>query len=288
MSVIITIVIPAYNASEFISETINSVLNQTLESIEVIVVNDGSIDNTEKVVSGFSDDRIRLISIKNKGVSNARNVGYSEAKGSYVAFLDADDVWLQDNLESKLQLLEDHPSVGLVHSDGEVIDKESKPTGEIKSGKSGNLLESLLLWDGTNIPAPSSILVRKNVIEKVGGFDTRLSTAADQEFFFRVANIFEIARVEKVTWNYRVHDLNMHQNIMHMEKDHIRAYQIAHENGLFKSRAFRSRCFARMYFILAGSWWVNRSKHPRTFVNLCKSFFAHPITFFRLLLDKVQ
>lgn len=286
MSLLVSVIIPAYNASAFISETINSVLSQTFRDVEIIVVNDGSTDDTVKKVQEFDDTRIRLLSIENAGVSNARNVGYRECKGTFVAFLDADDVWNKENLELKVDFLKINPNYGLVHSDCEVIDAFGNATGEVKSGKSGEILDSLLLWDGTNIPAPSSILVKKEVLEDVGGFNLTLSTAADQEFFFRVANKYLIGRVSETTWKYRVHGQNMHQNIMHMEEDHIRAYNIASELGLFHSKSFRSRCYARMHFILAGSWWRNGDRNLRTFLNLWKSFKSDPVCFFGLLTRK--
>lgn len=88
-----SIVIPAYNASRFIEETLSSVLEQTFSDYEVIIVNDGSTDNTQQIIENIKDERIRLSNIPNKGVSHARNYGISQAIGKYVAFLDADDIW---------------------------------------------------------------------------------------------------------------------------------------------------------------------------------------------------
>lgn len=157
-----------------------------------------------------------------------------------------------------------------------VIDELSKKTGEVFQGKEGWILNSLLSWNGTNIPAPSSILVKREVVEKIGGFDTRLSTAADQEFFFRVAAEYRVVRVAEPLGLYRVHGGNMHQNIALMERDHIMAYKIARENKLFHSGAFRRKCFAKLYLILAGSWW-NEGKSKRRGLNfLLRSFFTHP------------
>ena len=109
MNPLVSIVIPAYNASKFIEETIESVKRQKYQNWELIVVNDGSKDNTEDIVSKYvlNDSRIRLINTKNNGVSQARNRGIFETSGQYVAFLDADDVWLPENLLVKIQKLEE-------------------------------------------------------------------------------------------------------------------------------------------------------------------------------------
>ncbi len=280
----VSVIIPAYNASTFIRETVQSVIMQDFKDWELIIINDGSTDNTKSILDKFSgNEKVQVFHIANGGVSNARNVGYKKSKGKYFAFLDADDVWLESNLSAKVAFLNQHKEVGLVHSDAEVIDNNSSQTGETKSGKSGSLLRDLLLWNGTSIPAPSSILVRREVIDCVEGFNTNLSTAADQEFFFRVANKFEIGRIPKVTWQYRIHEMNMHHDIKHMEEDHIQAYHLANQNGLFESTLFKRKCFSNLYFILAGSWWVNQNKHPRTWLLLWKSFWQNPLTLPRII-----
>jgi glycosyltransferase involved in cell wall biosynthesis len=283
-SPLVSVVIPMYNAAAFIGQTVESVLAQTYHPLEVIVVDDGSHDNSAAIVEQWAgENRVRLVHQKNAGVSAARNKGLAMTRGRYIAFLDADDIWLEDNLEKKVRLLEQQPEVGLVHSDAAVIDENGRPTGEVKAGKAGHLLEPLLRWEGTCIPAPSSMLVRKEVLEAVGGFDPQLSTAADQEFFFRVAAKYRIGRVPGVTWQYRIHGNNMHQDLALMERDHILAYRKASEHGLFASRNYRRQCFANLYLILAGSWWVQGNRNPRTFLFLWKAFWAWPPILLRLL-----
>ncbi len=105
--ILVSIIIPAYNASKYIVETVEAALNQTHKNIEILVVNDGSKDNTAEVVKQLetTDSRLKLIDQKNGGVSSARNHGFKLSKGSFLAFLDADDVWLPNNIELKLQKL---------------------------------------------------------------------------------------------------------------------------------------------------------------------------------------
>ncbi|WP_462252216.1 glycosyltransferase family 2 protein [Ekhidna sp.] len=288
---LISVIIPAYQAQKYITETVDSVLNQTYKEIEIIVVNDGSTDNTEAILATYqSNAKVKVLNVENGGVSRARNIGFQESNGAYVAFLDADDVWDEINLELKANALNGNQSLGLVHSNTEVIDGDSKKTGQILRGKQGEILKDLLLWNGTCIPAPSSILVRREVVQNVGGFEESLSTAADQEFFFRVANQYPIGMVDQVTWFYRVHDSNMHQNIARMESDHILAYRLAERSGFFESRRFRNRCFSNLYLILGASWWGNGNGKIQGIKFILKALLAYPpntVEFFKKLWRKI-
>ena len=186
----VSVIIPAYKAEKYIKATIESVLNQTMEDFEVLVIDDGSPDHQASIVKEVmqKDSRVSYFLKENGGVSSARNFGYKHAKGEFLAFLDADDLWLPNNLEKKIDYFNQYSSLGLVHSDAQVIDAENRSTGAVNKGKEGDILEDLLSWNGTCIPAPSSILVKKEVLENVGLFNEKLSNSADQEFFFRVAN----------------------------------------------------------------------------------------------------
>lgn len=286
---LVSVIIPAYKAEHYIEETIQGVLNQTHTTFELIIVDDGSPDNQADIIAPIaaSDDRIQYIKQKNGGVSSARNHGFRLSKGSFLAFLDADDIWLPNNLALKLAKFASDTDFGLVHSDMAIMDGNSKLTGATKSGKEGYILDDLLSWNGTCVPTPSSILVKREVIEKVGGFDTELSNAADQEFFFRVANAYKIGRVPEVTWHYRVHDNNMHSNIAVMEKDALLAYQRAEEHQLFKSKAFRNQCFANMYWIVGASWWGDGHNKTKGIRYLFKAARTHPSATWRRVRQKL-
>ncbi len=281
---LVSIIIPAYNAKLYIAETINSIISQTYQNWELILVNDGSKDNTAEIIHSFlKDKRIQYHFQENAGVSVARNYGYSFSSGQYVAFLDADDLWLPHRIEKMVDKFQDEVSIGLVHSYMQVIDEHSQLQNGVYKGKEGHILESLLLWEGCNIPAPSSILVKRDVVEKIGGFDKDLSTAADQEFFFRVANLYKVGMCKEVLGLYRVHGNNMHQNVSNMEKDHIRAYQKAKNYGLFKSKRFQRNCFSNLYLILAGSWWVNGNNKLRSINFMIKAILQYPPNISKLL-----
>lgn len=275
---LVDIIIPANNSGLYIEETIQSVTNQTYNNYILWIIDDGSNDNTREIVHriAYNNSKIKYLYQKNSGVSAARNKGFSISNGEYIAFLDADDIWLKDNLQLKVEYLEKYKETDLVHSDTAVVDSNGSRTGETKSGKEGFILDDLLAWNGTCIPAPSSILCRREVIKKTGGFDTQLSTGADQDFFFRVASKYKIGRINQITWEYRIHDNNMHSNISLMEHDTLLTYKKAKKNNLFKSNAFRDYCFSNMYTILAGSWYHNGKNPFKAMKYIIKSIITYP------------
>lgn len=273
----VSVVIPAYNAQLYLHETLQSVRDQTYPNFEVIVVDDGSIDGTSRIAQKFVEDdsRFRHLKQQNKGVSVARNVGFNLSNGDYIAFLDADDVWLPNNLELKVSLLNES-DYGLVHSSGVVIKADSTPTSKQLTGAEGNLLDYMLRWCGTSVPGPSSILVDRKTIEKAGLFDERLSTSADHDFFLRVAKVCKIGKVPQVTWKYRLHANNMHKNIARMEKDILLVYKKANLNGLFRSVGFERTCRSNMLLILAASWAGDGGNFLKGSIFFFRALLTHP------------
>jgi GT2 family glycosyltransferase len=165
----------------------------------------------------------------------------------------------------------------------QIIDEHSIPKEAVLKGNEGNILDDILLWEKCNVPSPSSILVRREVYKTAGGFDPHLSTAADQDFFLRVAGKFKIGRIQLVLGYYREHNHNMHKNVALMEKDHIYVYKKAEKNNYFKSFFFKQLCFSNLYLILAGSWWKNGNNKLRAVYFLIKSFTVYPPNFYKIL-----
>jgi glycosyltransferase involved in cell wall biosynthesis len=139
----ISVIIPLFNKEDYIAETINSILNQTYKDFEVIVVNDGSTDNSLQVLEKYKDERLKIFSIENAGVSVARNIGVEKTKYDYIAFLDADDYWDNNFLSEMVQLIDDHP--------GEKV---------FASGRTSIFNQKLIVYNNPFLP-------KKNSIEKV-------------------------------------------------------------------------------------------------------------------------
>lgn len=278
MKPLVSVIIPAYNSADFIADTIESVLTQSFTDFELIVVDDGGTDGQKRVIENFllQDQRIKYLFQENKGVSAARNTGFKHSSGKYIAFLDADDVWLPDNLAVKLEKLQDN-DFGLVHSDAIFINEKSGIIPGGLSGREGHLLNDLLSWNGTQVPGPSSILMKREVLDATGLFDESLSTSADQDFFIRVAARYRIGRVAEVTWKYRIHNANMHKNITAMEHDVLIVFNKAKSNGLFHNKRFERKCFAITYLVLAASWAGDGRNKIRAFLFLLRAFYKDPL-----------
>lgn len=284
-SKLVSVIIPCYNAENYIAETVNSVLTQTYKNLELIIVNDGSKDGSLEVIKKFNHDkRLIIVDQENQGVNHARNNGYAVAKGDYMCFLDADDVWVPEKrLQIHVDYMNAHPDVGLVHNDIQMVDQNSVPTGQIDKGKEGWLLDDLLLWDSCCIPTPSATTLRRGVIEKAGEFDPLYANASDQEFYFRVAKHFKIGRIPQFLTNYRMHDNNMRANMKRMEFDHVHAYRKSDEGGLFKSTLFKFRCFSNMYMILAFNFWVHGGNKLKALKYMSLSLLNNPFNIYKPL-----
>ncbi len=277
-------IIPVYNGESFIEETINSVLNQTFKDFELIIVNDGSTDNTLSILAQFEDERISLYSKKNEGVSIARNFGFLKSKSKYIAFLDADDLWDEERLQLTIQFLDENEDYGLVHTACQCIDENSSKIDRILIGKEGWLLDDLLKWEEECVPGPcTNMLLRKEVFEKSGMFDPILSTAADQDIMFRLANITKIGLIDKILGYYRIHGNNMHMNIKKMEWGHRYAYDKANNNGLVKSKSKYRGYLANLYWIFAGDYWVVKRDVFNSFRCVLKSISYRPSNLFKFI-----
>ncbi len=182
----VSVVIPAYNSEQTICETIESVLNQTFSDFEVIVVNDGSQDDTVAVVKTINDSRVRLIDYPNAGAAASRNRGAEQARGELLAFLDADDLWTPDKLEAQVAALDKNPQASVAYSWTDFIDANSQFLWPgLHISESGYVLERLLVVNF--IENGSNTLIRKEAFRRVGGFDDSFESSEDWELWLRLA-----------------------------------------------------------------------------------------------------
>ena len=228
MTDLVSIIIPAYNAERFIARTLASALNQTFKDTEVIVVDDGSTDNTRHIVEAFAagDRRLRLFSTTNRGVAMARNFGIENARGNYVAFLDADDLWHPTKIERQVETLGAHVSDstwGGVYVFHRTINEEDQVTGggrAIMDCRGYLLARNFVL---KFIGNGSSLLVRRDAALAVGGFDPSyakvgLGGCEDLDFELKLAASYRIEAVRSFLVGYRVYKGNMSSNGGRMAK----------------------------------------------------------------------
>ncbi len=287
---LVSVIIPSYNAGKYISEAITSVINQEYTHWELIIIDDGSTDNTSNLVFQFlKDERIKYYRIENSGVSNARNYGAKLAKGEYFCFLDADDFFYPKNLFEKVNLLNYDSKIVMAHSDIQMTNEEGIPNGEINSGLSGeNLHLDLLLWKRCVVPAPSSIMIRREIFYSVGEWDSKFSTAADQDFFIRVAQNRQITRINKTLTGYRIVNSSMSRNAEKFEKDHLGVFYKAKQNKLFPNKNFENKCFANLHLMIAGSWWKQNKKALPAIKNILLSLSYSPMEIFTKFKSKLR
>lgn len=186
---LVSVVIPAYNSSRFIAATVESVLNQTLSSFEVIIVNDGSPDTNEleAALRPYSS-RVRYLRQENRGPSAARNVAIQKAIGRYVAFLDSDDVWLPHHLAKQIQHLKRNETLGLVYANNAQIDEEGYTRKAFDHvPQSGPVTLESLLVERCTVNTSSVVVVREALLD-AGLFDERMRRCEDFDLWLRLAN----------------------------------------------------------------------------------------------------
>jgi len=194
----VTVIVPTYNRAATVGRAIRSVLRQTCREWELIVVDDASTDSTEQVVKSFSDPRIKYIRhAQNRRVSAARNTGIRAAQGEYVAFLDDDDEWLPEKLAKELEAFRGSDAqVGLVYTGKTVFDERGRILQVRMAVESGWVYEAMLKRHF--IGSPSRVTVKKEILERVGGFDENFVNCQDYDLWLRVAKISKIAGVPRL------------------------------------------------------------------------------------------
>jgi glycosyltransferase involved in cell wall biosynthesis len=227
---LVSIIVPAYNYAGFVTEAINSTLIQSHNNIEVIVVDDGSVDDTASIVNALAktDARICYIYQNNQGLSSARNTGMKKARGEFLVFLDADDVLhpqkIQAHLEHFLQMPETDISYGrsryfLSGKPEETFANIDLDNTEWMSGVSGGAAAVMPLLVVNNIMPVCSAMLRRSVLERVGDFDTTLKSLEDWDYWLRATTIdciFSFSADERLAAFIRVHDVSMSQNTLRM------------------------------------------------------------------------
>jgi glycosyltransferase involved in cell wall biosynthesis len=251
----VSVVIPTYNYGQFIAGAIEGALAQTRPPDEVIVVDDGSIDNTESIVSEFGTE-VRYIRQDNAGVCAARNKGVSESCGELIAFLDADDIWEPTKIEKQLATFVQDSEIGLVHCGMREFDSDTGETvGMIIDGQEGWIADELVLWERPAIiVSGSATMVSRKAFDEAGGYDTRLKVGEDWDFCYRVARRFKVGFVREPLVNYRSHVAAAHRNVYEMERGMSLFYEKAFADGgdvmILKNRALGNfhRTIAGSYF----------------------------------------
>jgi glycosyltransferase involved in cell wall biosynthesis len=235
----VSVVIPAYNAAATIGQALESVFRQSLQDIEVIVVNDGSTDGTPRVLAGYGE-RIRVLTKVNEGKpAAARNLAVREARGELVAFLDADDWWRDDKLERQVAVFDKRPDVGLVYTADATVDADGKTVSvnPCPPGARGHIYELLSIH---NVMVGSSVMVRRQAILQAGGFDETLTSIENWDLWIRIAREWAVECIDEPLTLYRVHPGNRSSNV-ELRRQNVFRVLAKHHDPCDRSPAARRR-----------------------------------------------
>jgi len=234
----ISVIIPTYQRSGTVLETLASVFAQTFSDYEVIVVNDGSPDDTGAVLAPFvTAGRIRYCEQANRGAGAARNRGLFEARGEFVAFLDDDDLWPIDKLRWQVEYLTTRPEAGVVAGSCQRFSTDGLVGVPI--GGDAVLITAERISQGNPFVSPGQTLIRTTYLREVGGFDEMLCGVEDMDLWFRFALRWRIDYVPKVALEYRLHSTNassdrlrLYQSSFRMIRKHLRLAMLSQRRQL--------------------------------------------------------
>ena len=234
----VSVIIPTYNRADLLPRAVDSVLSQTYDDYEIIIVDDHSSDNTQDVIAKFSDSRLRSIRHRtNRRQSAAINTGIANAGGEYIAFLDDDDEWLPNKLEGQVAILDSSPAnVGLVYCWMDMIEDSTGSVSPASRGISeGNVFDDTL---ALNIPGPTvTLMVRSSIAREVGGFNENLTRYNDADFICRVTQrshvsvLPEVAVMSHFDHEYEQMGHETPQNLA-VSADFIRAHTLRFQDEL--------------------------------------------------------
>ncbi len=222
----VSVIIHTYNNEKFIAETVESVLNQIYKDYEIIVVDDGSVDDTRDALLPYMQ-KIRYHYKENGGIASAKNAGISLSQAGFIAFLDHDDLWVPDKLKIQMECFNENPQVGLVYAkytsfrDGKEL--RTKP----EKGYYGWIFKELL---AKSFIQTSTVVVKRECLNAVGPYDESFSLGDEYDMFLRISKKFQCGFVDKGLTRYRVHDTNASKNDFLFDKENLGVYKKIYNN----------------------------------------------------------
>ena len=235
---------PAYNAMDFLPQTVSSVLAQTYSDFELIIVNDGSSDDIEAWTQSLLDPRVRLISKENNGPASARNTGLNSAAGTYIAFMDADDIWMPTKLAKQVAMLDEDSEIGLVYTWIALIDRAGARQGKLrKNSAQGEVWVDLLTHNV--VECGSVALVRRDCFEAVGLFDERpeISGSEDWDMWLRIAARYRFGLIEEPLVHYRCHASSLSHQWKPMAKSFQMVLNKAFEEASEDAQIYKNKSY---------------------------------------------
>lgn len=280
---LVSIIIPCFNASFFILDTLKSVLSQTNVAFEVILVNDGSTDDSEQKILSFNDPKIKYILQKNSGVSSARNNGFINCNGEYVIFFDADDIMTPDFIYSRLKNIDSFDFIcGPVKKFTDTVINNT----DFFRGTSANSISEILLLDKNVVTCPSNYLFKASFLKMNGlKFNEQLSSTADKYFLLQCGNFGKSDHIKECAHLlYRVHQNSMsHLLSKALVSDNEMYYYLIDKNNLIPSEIKDKSLFLGYYMLSGANKKINNTLKAIKYGF--KAFGKSPLTFMKKLVS---
>ena len=214
---LVSVIIPCYNHEKYVTEAIESVINQSYQNIELIVIDDGSKDNSIKVIQKLADKyRFVFIHRKNKGLSATLNEGIKISKGTYFCVLASDDIYILDKIEKQVLFMEHNKEYGMCY--GNMIQLDNKKIvnkTKVKNAKNGFVFDELLMFNFV-IPA-LTVMIKKDIFNSIGFFDEK-SFIEDYDMWLRISDKYKIGYLNQYLGYYRIHETNISKQTLNMYK----------------------------------------------------------------------
>ena len=282
---LLSIIIPAYNAELYLKNTIDSVLCQSFQNFDIVIINDGSTDNTLEIIKAASknDSRIKYKTIPNSGVSNARNEGLKSAKSKYVLFLDADDLLSTNFLQDRITFLEAHQEYSICGSSISTFTNEGEYIDTAMHAPTENGLNEILLYDPSVASIPSNLIIRADKIKIKGiKFRSSLNSTADKFFLLELFKAGFISKsIENAPLYYRIHENSMSQKISKkLFDDNLNYFKLIVKEKIVPSNILLE-VKQKNYYILAGLSKKLKLYH-KTFYFLMKYFSLYLVSIFKV------
>lgn len=219
----ISVLMSVYNGEEFLNEAIDSILNQTYEDFEFIILDDGSSDNSLDIIKSYEDNRIRIHSSSiNMGLVYQLNRGLALSKGKYIARMDADDISLPERFERQVAFLDNNPKIGVLGTSFQILDENDFLQPLVKLPTHNNFIKWHLCF--RNCFAHPTMMMKRDVIVKAGGYDKEMQYAEDYDLWRRLSVITNLSNLDEVLVLYRIHKTNV--SLIHIQMMHQKTIQI--------------------------------------------------------------
>lgn len=284
MTPAVSVLIPARDAEATIGATLQSIRRQTFRDFEVVVIDDGSVDGTMQVVEALGDPRFRGYRYPNAGLATTRNRGLEKARGEFVTFIDADDLWTPDKLEDQVAAIRSDADAGGAYSWTVFVDEGGRYLfAKEPSHVQGRVREALL--DGFFIASGSNVILRRVCVEETGWFDPMFDPCSDWEYLVRFSGRWPLLVVPRYHVFYRLSSSSMTSRVAEVERAHRRLWQAASDSGFYGSR---TRGRSSLASILQYECFLHLSRDPvsesrqNAGKKLWSSIRTHPPTLLRI------